>query len=68
MIPIGTILRGFCNGYFGRASYSDKRVEAVGADWIVARDDDGRALFADLSGASATERERLIQNWIDGDP
>ena len=31
------ILYGFCGGAFGRDSYDDKRIEAVGPDWIVAR-------------------------------
>ena len=38
MIRVGDLLYGFCGGYFGQDSYDDKRVEAVGAGWIVARD------------------------------
>ena len=38
MIRIGIILHGFCDGYFGRDSYGCKRVEAIGADWLVARE------------------------------
>jgi hypothetical protein len=38
---VGTILYGFCDGYFGRDSYSNKRIEAIGADWIVVRELDG---------------------------
>lgn len=34
---IGTVLYGFCEGRFGRDSYSDKRIEAIGVDWIVVR-------------------------------
>ena len=34
---IGQILYGFCGGYFGRDDYGDKRIEAIGADWVVAR-------------------------------
>lgn len=37
MIQAGDCLRGFCEGVFGRDSYADKRVEAVGYDWVVAR-------------------------------
>lgn len=40
-IRIGTLLRGFCHGAFGRDSYADKRVEAIGVDWVVARATDG---------------------------
>lgn len=29
---------GFCGGAFGRDEYGDKRVEAIGRDWVVARD------------------------------
>ena len=39
MIRVGDKLYGFCEGYFGRDSYNDKRVEAVGADWVVAREE-----------------------------
>lgn len=51
MIRVGTVLYGFCGGYFGSDSYEDKRVEAVGADWVVARDTYGHACFmtGDLS-------------------
>jgi len=38
MIRVGDILRGFCFGYFGRDSFDDKIVEAMGPDWIVARE------------------------------
>jgi len=37
----GTLLKGFCGGMFGRDSYSDKRMEAMGWDRVVARGDDG---------------------------
>jgi hypothetical protein len=36
-LQVGQTLYGFCGGYFGRDSYHDKRVEAVGADWVVVR-------------------------------
>lgn len=36
-VRVGSILYGFCGGAFGRDSYHDKRVEAIGADWLVAR-------------------------------
>lgn len=31
---------GFCAGFFGRDARGDKRVEAVGWDWVVVREDD----------------------------
>lgn len=48
-IRVGTLLRGFCHGAFGRDSYGDKRVEAIGADWVVARESDGSVQFYDGS-------------------
>lgn len=37
-VRVGTVLYGYCGGFFGRDSYEDKRVEALGADWVVARE------------------------------
>lgn len=37
MIRVGTVLYGYCGGRFGDSSW-DKRVEGVGADWVVARE------------------------------
>lgn len=45
IIRVGQMLYGFCGGYFGD-SYNDKRVEAVGVDWVVAREDNGQIVFA----------------------
>lgn len=33
----GDLLYGYCNGFFGHDDYWDKTVEAVGPDWVVAR-------------------------------
>lgn len=44
---VGSVLVGYCAGHFGRDSYDKKRVEALGADWVVAREiDSGQVLFA----------------------
>ena len=48
LLPVGTPLYGYCGGYFGRDSYGLKRIEAVGYDWVVVREDDN-ALFASSS-------------------
>lgn len=37
-LRVGDLLEGYCDGWFGRDSYGDKRVEAVGADWVVVRE------------------------------
>jgi hypothetical protein len=41
-VGVGDTLYGFCNGYFGRDSYGDKRVVAVGKEkgtrWVLAWD------------------------------
>jgi hypothetical protein len=62
VLRVGLVLRGYCNGYFGRDSYGDKRVEAFGVDWIVARDERGTPQFADLSGHRNVEP--LIKEWV----
>ncbi len=44
-VRVGSVLYGYCGGAFGRDSYDDKRVEAMGADWIVVRNRAGRPEF-----------------------
>ncbi len=51
LFEIGEILYGYCNGYFGRDSYEDKVVEAVGKDWVVCRDESGMIHFATFDGS-----------------
>lgn len=43
-LHIGDVLVGYCGGFFGRDSYGDKRVEGIGSDWVVVRED-GLARF-----------------------
>lgn len=38
-LQVGDILYGFCQGAFGRDYFGDKTVEAIGPDWVVARED-----------------------------
>lgn len=44
MLAIGQRLYGYCDGLFGRDSFNDKRVEAVGVDWVVAREIDSESV------------------------
>ncbi|MFJ3141734.1 hypothetical protein ACIPJM_04685 [Streptomyces halstedii] len=39
-LVVGDIIHGFAHGAFGRDHYHCVRIEAVGADWVVARDPD----------------------------
>jgi hypothetical protein len=39
-LRVGDVLYGYCGGEFGD-SYYDKRVEAIGTDWVVVRDAHG---------------------------
>ena len=55
MIAIGTKLYGFCGGIFGRDSYSEKRVEAFGVDWVVIRNDEGKVEYGDIDNISELE-------------
>lgn len=53
----GNVIHGFAQGAFGRDHYPCVRIEAVGPDWIVARnpdrDDEGGPSFA--SGRQSLE-------------
>lgn len=39
-LTVGDVIHGFAGGAFGRDHYDCVRIEAVGPDWIVARDPD----------------------------
>jgi len=52
MINVGTVLYGFCNGFFGRDSYGKKRIEAIGADWVVVAE-----------GWKKKDIQELLEEW-----
>jgi hypothetical protein len=56
----GDVLHGYASGVFVRDHYDCCRIEAVGPDWIVARDEDGA-----LSFACGTESLRSLQRTRD---
>ncbi len=63
MNNIGRSVKGFCNGYFGRDSYYNRRTEGEGYDWIVTRICDDRdyveiALFKD-----SEEKQKMLDEW-----
>lgn len=62
LIPVGSVLRGFCNGYFGRDAYADKTVIAVGehkgVNWILVQEE----LFGELLLASAVPAD-IYNHW-----
>lgn len=62
-IGVGTVLHGFCNGFFGRDEYGPKRIEAMGYDWIVCRTEDGRPLFALFEGNWRARMPELLEEW-----
>ncbi len=58
---VGLSLYGFCNGHFGRDSIETKRIEGLGADWLVARDDKGQIHFTSFE--STTEMNESTERW-----
>lgn len=56
-LSVGDVIHGFAYGAFGRDHYHCVRVEAVGPDWIVARDP-SRGY---LSGPSFTAGRRSLE-------
>lgn len=71
-LAVGDIIHGFANGAFGRDSYDCRKIEAVGPDWIVTRDENGDVEFA--AGRRTLElcqanREPIIRTdgWDDRD-
>ena len=62
-IRVGTVLYGYCNGFFGRDSYGDKRVESIGADWVVVREENGMPDFAYFAGRWKSKMQELLNEW-----
>ncbi len=56
VLYVGKKIYGYCNGYFGRDSYSDKTIVAHGATWITVLDIDGYA-----SSTNFESHERMIE-------
>lgn len=56
---VGDTLFGFCSGYFGRNSYGPKTIEAIGADWVVVREEDGTVNFASFGELQISAQEFL---------
>jgi hypothetical protein len=65
MVAIGTVLKGFCAGYFGSDSLGLKRIEALGADWVVVRcmdgDRQGEPNFA--CARQGDDWQALLEEW-----
>lgn len=53
LVP-GTPINDFCSGAFGRDFHGRARVEAVGHDWVVVRDEWGEVYCA--SGPNTIQR------------
>ncbi len=66
-IEPGDILQGHCNGFFGSMSYGDKVVEAVGPDWIVARDEIGFPVLAHFAGMPPGTMAQYVSEWVKED-
>jgi len=60
-LQIGMTLHGFCGGAFGRDSYATKRIEALGPDWIIARDNEGNVHIAIFDNQA--HMESFVRDW-----
>lgn len=59
-----TIQDCFCNGFFGRNySFEGARIEAEAYDWLVIRDREGQAYYANFNGHSAESKQEYIEEW-----
>lgn len=59
---VGTLLRGYCGGVF-RNVYAKKRIEAIGADWIVVRDQrEHQPHFAAF--LNTADMRETVEEWI----
>lgn len=59
---VGIKLYGFCNGFFGRDSYSNKIIIASGESWIVTKNEDEEVEFAEFGVDDSIEE--LLKDWM----
>ena len=62
MLYVGQMLYGYCGGYFSPHIPSDKRIEAIGLDWIVARSIDD-AIFGIVVFAQADNIHEILKEY-----
>lgn len=62
-LRVGQVFRGFCRGLFGRDSYGEKRIEAIGYDWLVAREEDGNPVFCSTDGSIEERFARVLEGY-----
>lgn len=60
-LRVGDVIYDYCGGAFGRDGYGPKRVEAIGADWVVVRHEDGAINFATFPFYNLHSPDDLIQ-------
>lgn len=58
---VGIRLYGYCGGYFGRDSYTDKIIIASGENWLVAKNGYNEVEFASFD--NKREMEESIEEW-----
>jgi hypothetical protein len=46
-LRVGDVLHGFCHGLFGRDSYGEKTVLAIGPDWVLVSEQFQRGRWPD---------------------
>lgn len=61
-LKVGDVLYGFCQGEFGRDSYGDKTVEAIGSDWVLVRE--GRFVHAWNGDPQDLTQYRIRRCWV----
>ncbi|MGK5733200.1 hypothetical protein [Streptomyces sp. URMC 124] len=67
-LAVGDVLHGMCGGHFGHHRYDCCRIEVVGPDWIVARDEYGALSFAAGRSLMALRRYRQQSQWCPAAP
>lgn len=62
---IGDVIGNYCNGYFGRDDYADKRCVMIKAKYAVFEYEDGRAVI--LNYEEGLEDVAKTANWSNDD-
>jgi hypothetical protein len=59
---VGERFNSYCNGMFGRDEYGEKRVEAVGCDWIMVRTENNYPVVGYFRGGLEAAID-MFESW-----
>jgi hypothetical protein len=65
---VGRTLYGYCGGFFGRDSYDDKTIIAVGEDFVTVREETSRGLVRTAQSGDGWDVHDALFEYLQPEP